>query len=603
MTMKKFLLISSIVTAPAILLAQGAGQAPAGAPTKAAPAKAAPAAPVMSSWPEGGVNPADILKPLKDDWLTYSGDYTGRRYSTLTSVNQQTVKNLSFAWRIELSPAPAFPVAGAGAGPAAGGIQFGGRGGGGGGGGATPVIIGGLGTGEVGGGAAPAVKGAILKAGDRIFVTAPDHVWALDARDGRELWHYFWKARGGTHIGNRGVGLWKDKLFFETPDNYFVALDARTGKELWAKEFVSFKEQYFSTWPPIVVDNHVLLGTGNDMDQPGVLQSFNADTGELEWKFYAVPMTADDPALKTWPNLDAARHGGGNMWVPGSYDPESRLYILGTGNPSPGYSGVARRGDNLYTCSLVAINVDTGKLAWYFQTSPHDTHDWDSSQTPILIDRQINGRMRKLVIQGTRNGYYFVVDRVTGEHITTTKIGSTTNWAKLIRPTGEPEQDLAKEPIIPGALVSPPEGGVVNWPPPAYSPETNFFYINEHNGFNILYLADADPRGSMGLAGKQRDMVDNGDNFLTAVEAHTGKVAWRKKYYGGGGGGLMTTAGRLLFSGDGSGNFVARDVATGDPLWHARIGNITNAPQTYTVDGKQHVLVAVGSTLWAFVLN
>ena len=260
--------------------------------------------------------------------------------------------------------------------------------------------------------------------GNVLYVTAPDNVWAVDAHDGRVLWQYFWKTKGGTHIGNRGAALWHTTLLFETPDNYLVALDASTGKEKWHVEIADFDQQYFSTPAPIVVDNHVLVGTGNDLDAPGFLQSYDPETGKLQWKFYTVPMNPGDPGLETWPNLDAARHGGGQVWVPGSYDPDTKLYIFGTGNPTPGYTGVARPGDNLFTCSLVAVNVDTGKMAWYFQTSAHDTHDWDSAQTPILIDGVINGKPRKLVSTAARNGYFYTLDRVTGEHIVTSKYGS-----------------------------------------------------------------------------------------------------------------------------------------------------------------------------------
>ena len=435
--LRKLVVAMSLVAAPALLVAQQ----------------------------PGGLDPKEIYKPLKDEWLTYAGDYTGRRYSALTAINQTTVKNLSLAWTSELSGPPA---TGGGAG-AFGGFGGFGRGGGAG----ADLIVSGEGTGEFTTGAGtPAVKGAILKYQDRLYISAPDHVWALDAQDGHEIWHFYWKTRGGTHIGNRGVGLWHDYLFVETPDDFLVSLDARTGKERWHKEFVSFGQQYFSTFPPIIIDNHVIAGTGNDLDMPGVLQSFDPETGDLQWKFYTVPMKEGDPGLDTWPSLDAARHGGGQVWVPGAFDPESRLYIFGTGNPTPGYTGAGRKGDNLFTCSLVAINVDTGKMAWYFQTSPHDTHDWDSSQTPILIDAPINGRNRKLVLQATRNGYYFVLDRVTGENVTTTKAGSTTNWAKGIRPNGTPDPSPEKEATVPGSLVSPPEGGVVNWPPPAYSPDS-----------------------------------------------------------------------------------------------------------------------------------
>jgi alcohol dehydrogenase (cytochrome c) len=292
--------------------------------------------------------------------------------------------------------------------------------------------------------------------------------------------------------------------------------------------------------------------------------------------------------------------------VPGVYDPETRLYIFGTGNPTPAYTGVARRGDNLFTCSLIAVNVDTGKMAWYFQTSAHDTHDWDSAQTPILIDGTIDGRPRKLVSTASRNGYFYTLDRVTGTHIVTSKFGSATNWAKHLRPSGVVEPDLSKSATIPGSLVSPVEGGVTNWPPGAFSPNTGLFYTHEKNGFNIVYLSDPDPRGSMGLGGKTVANVGSAPNYLTAIDYRTGKVAWRHPFPSltgtGGAGGVLATAGDVLFTGDAGNNFVAFDATSGKPLWHSRIGTITNAPQTYMIDGRQYVLVAVGDSLYAFVM-
>jgi alcohol dehydrogenase (cytochrome c) len=252
---------------------------------------------------------------------------------------------------------------------------------------------------------------------------------------------------------------------------------------------------------------------------------------------------------------------------------------------------------------LVAVNVDTGKMAWYFQTSVHDTHDWDSTETPILIDGVINGRQRKLVSTAQRNGYFYTLDRVTGESVVTAKYGLTTNWAKSTRSNGVVDPDPLKEATIPGSLVSPVESGVTNWPPAAYSPETGLFYVPEHNGFNLLYLTDPDPRGSMGLGGKSVSVVGSAGDFLTAIDYKTGRVVWRKPIAGGGvGAGLLATAGGLLFAGDGSGNFMALDSRDGKPLWHTRIGNGSNAPETYLVDGKQHVLFAVGDTLYAFTL-
>src|SRR5690348_12111105 len=260
-------------------------------------------------------------------------------------------------------------------------------------------------------------------------MSAPDNAWAVDALDGHVLWHYFWRTRGGTHIGNRGMAMYHDWLYFETPDDYLVSLDSKTGKERWHNEISDFNEQYFSTAAPLLVGDHLLVGTGDDLDEPGFLQSFDPETGNLQWKTFTVPMNPGDPGLETWPSLDAARHGGAQVWIPGSYDPETHLYIFGTGNPTPAYTTGRGDLDNLFTWSLVAVNVDTGKMAWYYQTSPHDTHNCDSAQTPVLVDAPFNGRMRKLVMTAARNGYFFVLDRVTGEHLVTSKFGTATNWA------------------------------------------------------------------------------------------------------------------------------------------------------------------------------
>jgi alcohol dehydrogenase (cytochrome c) len=540
-----------------------------------------------------GIDPALLLKPLAESWPTHNGDYSGRRYSALTQINRTTVKSLTLAWVAELNDGPG----------TGGGF---GRGRGGGGGGGANLIVGGEGTGEFFSGGPGTIKASALMVDGTIYISTPDNAWALDARDGRELWHYYWKTRGGTHIANRGLGMWNDYLYMETPDNYLVSLEAKTGKERWHKVIADFNLQYFSTVAPVVVGNHVIAGTGNDIDAPGFLQSFDPVTGDLQWKLYTVPMNPGDPGLDTWPSLDAARHGGAQPWMPGAYDPETKLYIFGTGNPTPAYTAGRGEGDNLFTCSLVAVNVETGKMAWYYQTSPHDMHDWDSAQTPVLFDATIGGRVRKLVSTAARNGYFFTLDRVTGEPVATERYGKFTNWVKGEDKKGQPLRDPEKDPSIGGSIVSPPAGGTINWQPPAYNPDTGLFYVAEHNAYSIFYLTDPDPRGSMGLGGKEEVRVAQRGSFLTAIDPKTGKIGWRREFPsvngGGGGGGLLTTAGGLVFSGDGGGSLVAYDAAIGTPLWNTRIGQITNPPQTYMVDGRQYVLAAVGDRLYAFML-
>jgi alcohol dehydrogenase (cytochrome c) len=566
---RKLLVALSLVAAPALLVAQQTG----------------------------GLDPTELLKSLSDSWPTYSGDYTGRRYSALAQINQTTVKNLGLAWvsrDLTEGTGPTGRAADGGAG-AAGGGGFG-RGGG-----PSPLIVAGEGPGEFNRGGPAQVRGSILMVDGVLYATSPDNLWAIDARDGTVLWQFYWKTRGGTHTGHRGVGMWHNYLFMETHDDFLVKIDARTGKEVWHIELAPFEQQYFSSMAPVIIRDHVIVGTGNDLDAPGYLQSYDPETGKRQWIFYTVPMNLGDPGLDTWPSLEAARHGGGQPWVPGVYDPETNLYIFGTGNPTPAYTLAGRgTGSGLFTCSLVAVNVDTGKLAWYYQTSPRDMHDWDSAQTPVLIDGVIAGRPRKLVATGARNGYFFTVDRVTGEYVASGKFGTLTNFASGLDPQGRPILNPEKAATIAGSIVN---GSVTNWPPPAYSPDTGLFYVGENNNLSISYLIDADPRGSMGLGGVQGGSgPGGGKSYITAIDPKTAKIVWRHEVQSAGGG-MLTTAGRLLFAGDGAGNLVAFDPANGTPIWHSRIGVVTNAPETYMLDGKQYVLAASGDALFAFSLN
>ena len=528
-----------------------------------------------------GLDGALLLKPPTDAWPTYHGDYSGRRYSTLTQINAQNVKNLSLAWMYRLNASTVRAIVG-GEGPE------------------TPPAAANLGP--------PTIKSTPLMVDGVLYFSAPDHVWAVDARTGREIWHYFWRTRGGIHIGNRGVGMYGNWLYVLTPDNYFISLDAATGKERWHKEIASVKREYFSTSAPVIVGRNVIIGVGGDsLDVPGYLESRNPESGDVVWRWYSTPR-AGQPGAETWPNEYAMIGGGGMPWLPGTYDPDLNLYYVGTGNANPVLSGQSRKGDNLWTASIVALNPDTGKMAWYYQATPHDTHDWDAAQTPVLIDGVINGQSRKLLAQANRNGYFFVLDRTNGRHILTSKHTDSLNWTTGLNANGQPIPNPQKEASVPGTLVSPDTNGATNWPPPSFNPETGLFYVGTSQSFSILYLTDTDER-PQGWAAAERG-VGNLGRALKAIDYKTGKVQWSRPLAmvagvdGGPPPGLLSTAGRLLFGNDGAGNFVAYDPATGKPLWHAGLGtNTTNGPQTYMLDGRQYVVVGAGDTLFAFALQ
>ena len=463
---------------------------------------------------------------------------------------------------------------------------------------AAPIIVGGLGNGEANNCGARAPGGGILFYDGIIYAGSPFNVYAIDARDGTVLWQYYWKTRGGTALQTRGVGMWRNYVYFTMHDNWVVCLDSKNGKEIWRHEIAPHDQQYFSSNAPMVIGDHLLVGTGNDLDAPAFLKSLDPRTGAVQWILYSTPQNPGEPGLETWASLDAARHGNGATWIPGSYDPETKLYIYGTGNPTPAYTQGRGEGDNLFTSSLLAVNVDTGKMAWYFQTSPHDTHDWDSTQTPILVDMLFGGRMRKLVMTATRNGYFFVLDRTTGEHLVTSKFGIINNWAEGLDKKGQPKRNPHKDAVIPGALVN---SSVTNYPPPTFSPLTGLFYVHESNTMRISYLMEPDPRGSMGLGGTGGGASLNFGTYIIAIDYKTGKIVWRKELNGGSSG-LLSTAGGVLFVSNAP-NVEAWDATTGKGLWYSQIGGLSAPPETFMLDGKQHMLFSAGGGLFMFVLN
>ena len=524
------------------------------------------------------LDPALLTKPATDAWPTYHGDYSGRRFSTLTQINQSNVKHLTLAWifRVKTGLTPNAIVGGEGPEPQ------------------NPPTNPGTWT----------IKATPLMVNGILYFSTPDNAYAVDARSGHELWHFAWKSKGGDHIGNRGMGMYGSWLFFETPDNYLVSLDAQTGKERWHKQIADLKQEYFSTVAPIVVGNHVLAGvSGDSLDVPGFMEAHDPETGDVQWKWWSEPLKQGDLGWDSWPDEYAMRHGGGMTWIPGTYDPSLHLYYLGTGNPNPVLTGRSRKGDNLYTCSIVALNVDTGKLAWYFQPSPHDTHDWDAAQTPVLIDAEIDGKPRKLLGQANRNGYFFLLDRTNGKNVLTAPMIRSMNWSKGIAPNGQPIPDPAKEATIEGVLVSPQTSGATNWPPPSYDPQTGFFYVGTAQEYSMFYLTDTDPHPE-GWGAAERDAGHLGGD-LEAIDIKTGKIAWDHHFpFTGGAVGILTTAGKLLFTGDGAQHLVAFDPANGDILWHAGLADdLSNGPETYMLDGRQYLVAGAGDSLYAFVLQ
>jgi alcohol dehydrogenase (cytochrome c) len=515
---------------------------------------------------QGTVAPSALLQPLGDAWPMHNGDYSGRRFSALSTIDASNVKALSLAWVHRLNPGPA---------PAGGG-------------GATSAII----------------KGTPVVVNGVLYVTLPDHVWALDPRTGRQIWHATWPSKGGWHIGNRGVAVLGDTVYVETPDCNLVALHARDGRETWRTEICDLERFYYASAAPLVVKNHVIVGvSGDDLDIPGYIQAHDPETGALQWRWYTYPEPGTLEAA-TWPSEEAMKHGGGMTWGSTTYDPELNLIYFGTGNPQPVINGRKRQGDNLYTESIVALDPDTGTLAWYFQSSPHDTHDWDATQTPVLFDGEIDGKPRKLLAQAARNGWFFVLDRATGRNILSTEY-IRTNWTKGLDPRGQPIPDPAKEPQTDGALVSPNQGGGQNWPPPAFSPQTGLFYANATRAYSVYYLyEDEDDEKPQGWGGNDRGGW--GEAMLQAIDVRTGRIAWSHTWEGSSGvrSGVLTTAGNLLFAGDAQANFVAFDAAKGVPLWHTGLhASITNGPMTYALDGTQYVLVGAGDSLYAFALR
>ena len=487
------------------------------------------------------VDPKALLSPPADSWLTYHGEYNGQRHSKLSQINPENVSLLRQSWRYQTSQALK----------------------------ASPIVSGGV-----------------------IYITAPDNLWAIDARSGKEVWHHQHTKNNAFHIGHRGAAIYKDTVYLTTPDCHLIALSTKNGEVKWDILIADSGRGYWSTNAPLVIRNHVIVGVAGDFDNlPGLLRSFDADTGKPQWIFYSTP-----PPGQSEPKSGGAT--GGQMWNTGTYDPDLNLMFVGTGNPTPVLNGAARPGDNPWTCSIVALNPDTGKLAWGFQVSPHDTHDWDAAEVPVLVDGAFNAQPRKMLLQASRNGYFFVLDRTNGKSLLT-KPFAAANWSKGLDEQGRPIPDPAKEPSRDGVLVAPDEGGATNFWPPSFDPKSGLFIVNAKDGYGIYFFKPE--HGAYGWAGADYGLAGKG--FLRAVDYRTGKIVWEHPYpRGSSSAGVLTTETDLAITGDSTGNLLALRASDGTSLWHENIGRMSSAPVTYELDGKQYLLVSGGNTLYAYAL-
>ena len=486
------------------------------------------------------VNDKILTNPPPDEWPGYHGTYSGERHSTLTQITPANVKNLTLAWAFQTNQMAQIK--------------------------SSPLVVDGV-----------------------LYFTVPDNIWAVDVRSGHEIWHYTYPPNKGSHIGHRGLGMYKDWLFFMTPDAHLVSLDAKTGKVRWNVVVADYTKGYWTTMAPLVVHNHVLVGVSGDFDNlRGYLRSIDPETGNTQWEWDSTPPPGT-------PNTTT----GGMTWMTGTYDPSLNRIFWGTGNPTPVLTGSTRPGDNPYTCSIVALDPDNGKLSWAFEASPHDTHDWDAVETPVLVDADFHGQPRKMLMQTSRNGYFFVLDRTNGKSLLTVPYGPT-NWALGVDKEGRPIPNPAKEPAKDGRLIAPDEGGLTNYRSPSFDPATGLFIVDAHPSWSIYFAKPED--GTYGWAGADYGLWGKG--VIEAIDYQTGKIVWQHEAgEGTSGSGVLTTDSGLTFAGDATGNFLALDTKTGKTLWHAGSGSrIASSPITYEIDGRQYVVTSAGGVLFAWAL-
>src|SRR6516164_8581419 len=499
------------------------------------------------------------------NWLTYSGNNMGQRYSLLTQITPQNAKNLELAWLWQARSVEKFE--------------------------ATSIVVDGI----------------------LYTVQAPNDVVALDAKTGRPIWTYLYRnlpeARNCCGQVNRGLAILGETLFMGTLDAHIIALDTKSGALLWKTKVAEAKERYAITHAPLVVKDKVIVGTaGGDGGAPGIIAAFDAKTGSEVWRFNTIPKPGE-PGNETWSG-DSWKRGGAAVWNTGAYDPESNLTYWGTGNPAPDWDGRSRLGDNLYSDSVVALDAGTGKLKWHYQFTPHDEVDYDSTQVPVLADIQYQGRPRKVMLWANRNGLWYVLDRTSGEFLSGKPFTKVT-WMSGFDERGRPMRVPISTDNDHPTLIMPHGLGGTNWYPPSYSPHTGWLYIpawensgamvTKSNGFGRS-LGNT-PMAQVNL--QPNNKTDNeGYGVVRAFDPKTGDQKWEFKMNDITWAGVLTTASDLLFSGGREGYFYALDARNGNLLWKFTVGApVVSGPMSYSVNGKQYIAVAAGSSLFAFALR
>ncbi|MBI2687503.1 MAG: PQQ-dependent dehydrogenase, methanol/ethanol family [Acidobacteria bacterium] len=507
------------------------------------------------------------------NWTTYHGNHSSTHHSTLTQITPQNAKDLELKWTFQAQSLEKFET--------------------------TPLVVDGV-----------------------MYITeAPNTVVAIDAVTGREFWIYEHKNPDVTYpcCGkvNRGLAIHNKTLYMGTLDGKLVAVDAITGQLRWETVVADYRKGYALTHAPLVIKDKVLIGTaGGELGIRGYLAAYDAKTGSEIWRFRTIPEPGE-PGNETWGN-GSWKYGGGPIWLTGSYDPRLNLTYWGIGNAGPDWNAKVRPGDNLYTSSVVALDADTGKLKWHFQFTPHDEWDWDAVQTPVLVDRVWRGLPRKLMLWANRNGYFYLLDRTTGEFLQGTPFVKL-DWSKGLDDKGRPIRNPGKSPSPQGTVIYPGVQGGTNWFAPSYSPKTDLFYLNVWDDYSSIYFAwDQDYEQGKWYAGggikadvqsTRRDRLarrhpDSGYGAVRALNPSTGAKVWEYKMTDVSDGGIVTTAGNVLFTGNREGNFFALDATNGKLLWNIYLGGQTAAsPVTYLVNGKQRVSIAVGHTLYTFGLR